>query len=190
MRTRYVTSFAVIAALTAACGSTVQTTQSTVGVAPTGVGSTSGATSGDSALSVPSTAAGGTASGSVGGTTATGSGTTATGGTTPTGTGSTSGSPVGAGSTAHNGAAAVEAPGITATTMYFGDFYSQQTAAIDRGIGASGAAPSYDSRDVENSFIKYANEHGGFAGRKLEAIYYNLNLANSRPAEDAAACAQ
>src|SRR5207302_4966680 len=180
MRTRYVTSFAVIAALTAACGSTVQTTQSTVGVAPTGVGSTSGATSGDSSLSVPSTAAGGTASGSVGGTTATGSGTTATGGTTPTGTGSTSGSPVGAGSTAHSGAAAVEAPGITASTIYLGFEYSSSTAAADRAVGAAGAAPSYDFRDVINAAVDYANKHGGFAGRMLKGVYYDVNVANPK----------
>src|SRR3954462_10596062 len=58
------------------------------------------------------------------------------------------------------------APGITATTIYAGFYYSSDAAAGDRAIGAAGAAQSYDTRDMYRAVIDYANKHGGFAGRK------------------------
>ena len=191
MRTRYATSLAVVAALTAACGSTVQTTQSTVGLSPSGVASSPGAISGDAGLTGPGTAA----SAAAGATTRRGS----VAGTTP---GSTSGagtSPVGGGTPAagtinnsHNrpGEISAAAPGITADTINLGFEYSTTTGAADRAIGAAGAAPSYDFRNVMNAAIDYANKNGGFAGRKLKGIYYDINVANPRESEDQAACAK
>jgi hypothetical protein len=181
---------AVIAALAAGCGSTVQQSESAVGVAPNGVVSSSGTTSGDSALSVPTggTASGpgvNTAAGAGGPVTATG--TAAGGGTTPAGSGTTSGS--GKSSNA-GGDPAVAAPGITDSTVYLGFEYSSSAAAADRAIGAAGAAPTYDFRDVLNAAMGYANNHGGFAGRKMEGVYYDVNVANPKESEDQAACAK
>src|SRR5213078_4448944 len=44
-------------------------------------------------------------------------------------------------------------PGITSQYMFLAAAYSSQSAAGDRAIGASGAAPSYDTRDVYNAVI-------------------------------------
>lgn len=84
---------------------------------------------------------------------------------------------------------AAKAPGITKTAIYIGVGYSSQAAAGDRAIGAAGAAPSYDTRDVFNATIDYANKHGGFAGRKLKALYYDYNLTTDNDTQDQSACA-
>jgi len=83
------------------------------------------------------------------------------------GGGSSGGAPAG-GNAAHVSSKflAAKAPGITNTTIYVGVGYSSQSAAGDRAIGAAGAAPSYDYRNVFNSIADYANKHGGFAGRR------------------------
>lgn len=197
MRTPYVTGLAVIAALTAACSSTVQPNQSAVGLAPGGVGSTAGTTSGDSGFTVPSTAAGGgtAAAGGTSATSSTGSAVIGTGSSpagTTTGTGQTSST---GGTTTRSGGSApgspaVEAPGITASTIYLGFEYSTTSGGVDKAIGAAGAAPSYDFRDVMNAAIDYANKNGGFAGRKLQGVYYDINVANNRQSEDQAACSK
>jgi hypothetical protein len=187
MRRQVPLVLALAAALAAGCGSTVQQSTSTLAPGDTGLGASPGTTSGDSGLSVPSTTSGGL---TAGGTTGTTSGTTATGtttGTTSTGTTSTSGATTSGGS---GSTTLATGPGITDTTIYYGDIYSSQLAAADTAIGASGDAPSYDTRDVENAVVDYANKHGGFAGRQLKVIYYDLKLSNPRPSEDAAACAK
>jgi hypothetical protein len=84
---------------------------------------------------------------------------------------------------------AARAPGITKDTVYFGFGYSSQAAAGDRAIGAAGAAPSYDTRNVFNATIDYANKHGGFAGRKLKGLYYDYNLTTDNDTQDQSACA-
>jgi hypothetical protein len=84
---------------------------------------------------------------------------------------------------------AAKAPGITKDYIYIGVGYSSQAAAGDRAIGAAGAAPSYDTRNVFNATIDYANKHGGFAGRKLKAIYYDYNLTTDADTQDQSACA-
>ena len=184
MRRPVAVTVALTAALIAGCGSTAQTTGTTLGTAPTGVGATAGAT-GDSGLSAPSTSTG------AGGLTATGTATGGvTAGTAPGTTGSTTSS-TGSGASGGSGAnTAATGPGITSTTIYYGDIYSSQLAAADAAIGAGGDAPSYDTRNYENAIVNYANKHGGFAGRQLEVIYYDLKLSNPRPSEDAAACAK
>ena len=175
-----------LAGLTA-CGSTVQS-----------AGTVGGTTS--DALSAPGTTAPSAAAGdglSVPGTT--GSGTTATGttavpgatgtGTTGTTTTSTGSGPItsGGGST---GVVPSSSAGVTDTKAFIGVGVSSQAAAGDRAIGASGAAPSYDTRDVVNAVIDYANKHGGFAGRKLEAIFYDYNLTDDQTAQDQSSCAK
>ncbi len=41
-----------------------------------------------------------------------------------------------------------------------------------------------------NTAIRYANSHGGFAGRKLEPIYYDYSLTDDQSTQDQAACAR
>jgi hypothetical protein len=172
-------------ALLTGCGSTVQTSGSAAVVGTDGLTAPSGtapSTAAGDGLSVPSTgpgsvAAGTTAPGTVG------SGTT-------TGTTTTSGNrPVtsGGGST---GLTPSRAPGVTNSKVYIGIPTSSQAAAGDRAIGAAGAAPSYDGRDVINAVVDYANKHGAFAGRQLEPIYYDYNLTDDTNSQDQAACAK
>ena len=82
-----------------------------------------------------------------------------------------------------------KAPGITSSTVYIGIFYSSQAASANRALGAGGAAATYDTRDVFNATIDYANKHGGFAGRKLKALYYDYDLTGDTNTEDQSACA-
>ena len=81
------------------------------------------------------------------------------------------------------------APGVTATKIFVGLFYSSQSAAADRAIGAGGASPSYDTRDVYNAVINYANAHGGFGGRQLAPYFYDLNLTTDTSTQYQTACA-
>src|SRR5581483_5951858 len=83
-----------------------------------------------------------------------------------------------------------KAPGITKDTIYIGISYSSQAAAADRALGAAGAAPSYDQRNVVNVVIDYANKHGGFAGRKLKPVYYDRSVTNDASTEDQSTCAR
>src|SRR4051794_36666270 len=87
-----------------------------------------------------------------------------------------SGGPVASGGSSPTGAVRATGPGITATKMFIGIWFSSQAAEGDRAIGAAGAAASYDERDVVNAVIKYPNSHGGFAGRQLEPLYYDYNV--------------
>ena len=171
------------AATLAACGSTVQMGP-TAGGAPAqgGLSAPSGApvqpgTVGSSPGAVP----GGTSVGAPGGVT---SGTT---GTTSTGT-TSGGSTAGAKRTTSSSGVVANAAGITADTVYVGVGYSSQTASADRAIGASGAAPSYDFRNVYNAVVDYANSHGGFAGRKLKPLYYDFNLSDPQDQQQQSAC--
>ena len=185
-RTKLVVPVIAVAALGLAsgCGSTVQTSgpaavAGTEGLAAPSSGAPSAAAGG---LSVPSAGPGAVA----GGTTAVG----ATAGTsTTTGTTSTSGSaPItsGGGST---GLTPSRAPGVTNSKVYMGIPTSDQAGSADKAIGAAGAAPSYKQSEIINAIVKYANAHGGFAGRQLEPLYYDYNLTDDANAQDQAACA-
>lgn len=163
----------------AACGSTIAGSHSQGG----------SSTSGLSAPSQQAGAAGAGGSGLSGGTVgvgATGPASQANGLGGSTTAGAVSG-PSGGGSS--SGLIPANAPGVTASTIYIGIGYSSSANAGDTAIGAAGAGSTYDARDVTNSVFAYANAHGGFAGRKLQAIYYDYNIANDRTAEDATACA-
>ncbi|HET7530418.1 MAG TPA: hypothetical protein VFJ98_05615 [Mycobacteriales bacterium] len=182
------TGFATGAVVTlTACGSTVQMGPTAAGSQQLGSGQ---------GLSVPSGAPGqgGAVSSAPGGAPpggAPGAGGVASGpGATSTG-GSQSGAATSTGahrSTSSSGVVA-NAPGVTADTIYVGVKYSSQSGSADRAIGASGAAPSYDFRNVMNAVIDYANAHGGFAGRKLKALYYDYNLSDPQDSQDQSACA-
>jgi hypothetical protein len=80
-------------------------------------------------------------------------------------------------------------PGITDKYIYVGVGYSSQSAAGDRAIGGAGAAPSYDARDVFNSVVDYANNHGGFAGRRLKPLYRDFSLTEDFNTQWQSACA-
>src|SRR5436190_18709494 len=176
------TGAAALAVVTAtACGSTVQVGPGGAVVAPQagqsgGLSVPTTGTQPGSALSAPPA---GSAPGAL-------SGPAATSGTT-SGSTLSSGRTAGSRTTSRTGVVA-QAPGVTATTVTMGIGYSSQSAAGDRAIGAAGAAPSYDTRDVFNAAIKYANEHGGFAGRKLQPIYYDYNLTDPADQQDQSAC--
>jgi len=178
------TALMALSLLGAACGSTVRASSG-------GHGSTS------SGLGLPSQSANAPGSGGAG----------ATGGSGGSGTGSAGGDLSASGGAGYDsgGSAAsgtgpaasgvtsklvpASAPGVTGTTIYLGASYSSQSAQGDRAIGAAGAAPSYDARNVLNTVINYANAHGGFAGRKLQALYYDYNLTTDTNTQDQSACA-
>jgi len=80
-------------------------------------------------------------------------------------------------------------PGFTSKYVYIGEAYSPESAAGDRAIGAAGAAPSYDIRNVWNAAIDYANRHGGFAGRQMKALFFEINLTEDFNTQLQAACA-
>lgn len=179
---------AVITLLAAGCGSTVQ------GVVT--------AQHGDAALQAPNgqvLPSGGAVAGpgganaagggiGAGGTTGT-TGTSGTGGTTPAGSTATgSSATTGGGATTGTGPAGTVGPGITKSTIFIGASYSSQTASADSAIGAAGASPSYDFRNVMNAVIDYANNHGGFAGRKMKALYYDENLSTPQDVQDQSEC--
>ncbi len=84
---------------------------------------------------------------------------------------------------------AAHAPGVTDKTIYIGVGYSSQSAAGDKAIGAAAAGPTYDTRNVFNAIISYANAHGGFAGRALKPLYYDYNLTTATSTQDQSACA-
>jgi hypothetical protein len=185
--TRIVGVLAAPALVAAACGSTVKT----------GAG---GRSPGSSGLALPSVSANGggaqatNQSGATGGATGgyNGGALSATGGASYGGATDT-GSPNGGGTATPNGVTSklvpASAPGVTNTTIYIGASYSSQSAQGDKAIGAAGAAPSYDGRNVLDTIINYANAHGGFAGRKLQALYYDYNLTTDSNTQDQSACA-
>src|SRR3954454_9825616 len=171
-----------LATLTA-CGSTVRGGPTAAG-APNGQG-LSAPTAAPGQPGAVATAPGGSLSGPAAGAPGSVSGRGAT--STTTGSSTTGASAGTRRSTSDTGVVATAA-GITADTVYTGVGYSSQEASADSAIGASGAAPSYDSRNVMNAVINYANAHGGFAGRKLKALYYDFNLTDPQDVQQQAAC--
>jgi hypothetical protein len=173
-----------VAVTLAACGSTVQMGSNAA------VGTTA-----QGGLSAPTGAPGqpGVVGGSAPAGTLTGGGTTGPGGTTgqtgTTGAGTTSsGATTGAKQTTSNSGVVADAPGFTSDSVDIGVGYSSQQGSADKAIGASGAAPSYDYRNVMNAVIDYANAHGGFAGRKMKPLYYDFNLSDPQDQQQQSAC--
>jgi hypothetical protein len=184
-RTRRIGWALLVVGLTAGCGTTVDlaATPATTGAAgdtltvPT---ATPGASLAPG-VTAPGDVTGGVQSGVSGGGTAPGA----------VATGAPSGGyvvPPAPRSGGEGGVPAAAAPGITDTKVYLGLVYSDDAAAANRAIGASGAAASYDTRDVFNAVIRYANAHGGFAGRQAEGIYYDLSVTEDLSVQAQAAC--
>ena len=163
---------AVLVIMTAAaCGSTVQ-------VDKLGAGNNAGA-GGSQSLSIASPGAASpgtvasTAPGGSGVPGATGPGTMA-GGSYAGGSGAaTSGN-----AAAPSGNQAGDGPGVTATTINFGAAYDPDAAAADSAIGAAGANPG-DIKAETEAVVKYVNDHGGVAHRKLNPIWYKQSVYDS-----------
>jgi len=164
--------------LAAGCGTTVSgTTAISGGGGGLGSGPSSNSTS---SLSTTNGATGANApTGGVGSTQA----------QSPTASGGSSSAGVAGGSSAGAATVPSHAPGVTGTAIYIGVEYCSSCGTEDGVIGAAGAAPSYDYRNVFNAMANYANTHGGLAGRKLVPIYYDYNATTDVSAQDQAACA-
>ncbi|HZU73033.1 MAG TPA: hypothetical protein VE990_09720 [Acidimicrobiales bacterium] len=184
-RSGWMVGLGVLAMVAGACGSTVKASSGGHGSNSSGLGLPSaGNSSGGGAAGGTlngATPANGYNGGALSGTQSGGSGGSYSAG----GTGGGGGSVNGVTSTL----VPASGPGITNSTVYIGLPYSSQSAQADRAIGAAGAAPSYDARNVYNAVINYANAHGGFAGRKLQALYYDYNLTTDFNTQDQASCA-
>jgi len=167
----------------AACGTTVSTTGSSTSsvsgslTAPNPGASAVGGSGAPGAITGTTGITGTTTGGTVGGVGSSAATTTGYSGATSTAAGGPA------------GLVPAAAPGVTAKNVFIGIPYSSQGAAGDKEIGAAGAAPSYDERDVFNAVITYANAHGGFAGRQLQALYYDFNLTDDASTQDQSACA-
>ncbi|MEA2535677.1 MAG: hypothetical protein QOJ93_3488 [Actinomycetota bacterium] len=199
MRRRLLPAVMATLLTTAACGSTVQTTADGVtqaggtGTGANGLGTTDAAGTsagpgvsggnrpvGPGRIGTRGAGPAGGLSDGVGNAASSGSG-----GSSPSGTGTQTGSTSGP-----RGPVRAAAPGITAKTIYIGVGYSSQTAAGDKALGAGGAAPSYNTPDVVNAALDYANKHGGYAGRQMKAIYYDYDLTADTSGQDQSACAR
>lgn len=151
-------------AVATACGTTVAGTSA--GTAPAGQGlsvPSPGAT-GAAGLSLPSAAAS--------------SGSGLTGGST--GTAGVSGSTAGSSSVAAPGTVSGSAtssgngPGITPTTIYVGEDWDPNLATADAAIGAASGDPG-DVHAETNAMIKYINDHGGVAHRKVVPVWHKIS---------------
>ncbi|HET6874897.1 MAG TPA: hypothetical protein VFH70_08975 [Acidimicrobiales bacterium] len=208
-KVRWLAGLGALAMLTASCGTTLKTTagrsngssnrlsmpsqggDNGTGVTGAGAGATPVGASGGSVGGLPGVSGGsGSYVGATGGGTSGGS--VATGGGNSGGGGGTGGGGVSSGGGSNgstSGLVPASAPGVTNQNVYIGIAYSSQSAAGDKAIGAAGAAPTYDERNVANAVINYANSHGGFAGRKLVPLYYDINLTTDTNTQEQSACA-
>ena len=186
-RTRWAgAAMAATALLTAGCGTTVKTGAASPNNSNLSLGGTNSPSpgAGQGATSTTATGAGGAVpqSGGLSSSGQAGSG-------SPSGSGPSGGPGPTISAPPTSKLTPANAPGVTAKYIYVGIPYSSQAAAGDSAIGAAGAAPSYDERSVFNSVIDYANAHGGFAGRQLVPLYYNVSLTENTDTQYEAACA-
>ncbi|HET6809713.1 MAG TPA: hypothetical protein VFH50_01735 [Acidimicrobiales bacterium] len=192
VRTRRIAALGAVVALAAACGTTAN--KNAAGHSGSSGGSTGGTLNASGGQSTTTSGAGGALS-STGGAAGTGGSSSGGGGTSGSGSGGSGtgtgggGAPTGGGSAPTSKFVSAAAPGVTNQTVYIGLTYSSNEGAADKAIGVAGAAPSYDMRNVWNATIAYANSHGGFAGRKLSPIYYDISVTGDVSTQEQAACA-
>lgn len=187
--------------LTAACGSTVQTSGDAVlggaqagaagqGLTPVGPDGLSvqqpGSTTAGTLTTGGGSAGAGTFSGpsTQGGTAGGGStGEAATGGS---GSGGTAG---GAGTAAgpSGGGAFVGGPGVTATQIKLGIPYCTDCSTADAALGADGE-DSGDQRRYYQAAIDDVNSRGGVLGRKLIPVFHAVSVSDNIEASQQAAC--
>lgn len=181
--------------MTAACGSTVQSSGDALlggqagavqqGLAP---GGTDGLTT-----TVPGTSTDGTVTsgtGSSGSGTVTGPGTTSgTTGGTATGPGTTSGTTSGSGTAAGaaGGKPVLQGPGVSDTEIKLGLPYCSDCAAANAAVGAGGEDPG-DTRRYYQAVLDEVNARGGVLGRKLVPVYHEISASQNIDASSQAMC--
>jgi hypothetical protein len=109
------------------------------------------------------------------------------GGGTGGGTGSTGGTAGGGGPAASGGGSGAAAsgamgPGIAADTIKIGIAYADDAEEANRALGAAGATQTSFRRAYE-AMIKYVNQHGGAANRKLVPVFHKLSVTSTEPYE-------
>jgi hypothetical protein len=109
------------------------------------------------------------------------------GGTVSGGTGGAGGGPAAAGGGSGGGGSGAAAsgamgPGISANTIKIGIAYADDAEEANRALGAAGATQTSFRRAYE-AMIKYVNEHGGAANRKLEPVFHKLSVTSTEPYE-------
>ena len=176
----------LILALTG-CGSTVQPGTQTASGGQVG-GPAAGTSTGG--LGAPTSGGqGAPGTGSVIGTTG-GAGTTGGG---PTGAGATGSSATGGATGTTSAGAATAVPSSTQAKtgpLKLGVLDASSPAAAASATGAGNPA-GVDPVAITRGFIRYYNDHGGMAGRKLEPIEYTINPTSSSYESDlSAACAK
>jgi hypothetical protein len=172
---------ALVVLLSAGCGSTV---------------AGGGAVSPANGLGVPAAAGAGATAGSSGSAGAPGA---TSGLSAPSGIGSSAtagggahtqpGAPTSTGSTAPVAGTAVSAPGITGTTIYIGASYVADAAAADSALGTTGLNPG-NTQDEANVLIRYMNNHGGIAHRKIVPIWFEGSATQNVQNEYQQACSK
>lgn len=171
-----------LVSLATACGSTVQLSSSVPGEA------------GEGALGAPGSAMEGPAPGasSPGGTSTQGT----TGGVAAPSAGADASTSAGAGSTGTTGSTpgqtapgdAVALPGVTKSTITVG------VVAADPSTSETFENAGYKEASLGNepanwrAMAKEINDHGGIAGRRLELVFYLVNLTESPATQGQAAC--
>src|SRR5436305_395965 len=188
MNRRLLATGAVLVALLTGCGTTVSGTTAAGDAANSGTTS-SDALSAPSAGAVPgSTSAGSTASGVAGGSASSGqplipghTGSVGSPGAGGTGT---------AGGTTGTGTAQKLGIGITPTTVTIGVVYTSGDDTANKALGNN--LTTGDQQADGQAVIDDINAHGGVAGRKLKAVWYDYQETDSRPYTtiDSEACAK
>jgi hypothetical protein len=187
----------------AACGSTVPLSDGQV-AASGDAGSTDlafddGLSLDDDGMALPdadgqpgAAGAGGAGAGASGGTAGGGGGAGAgAGGATGAGTaasGTAGGGGGGQGSASRGGAASSgAAPGLTGSTIKLGLEYSGDSSETNSTIGVD--VSTGNPRANYDTLIKYYNDRGGIAGRKIEPVYYEYSAMRDMGPQQQAACA-
>lgn len=83
------------------------------------------------------------------------------------------------------------APGVTATTIYVGSYYTKNQGAANAALGVGGFDQG-DAREPQNVMIDEINKQGGLLGRKIVPIYYGYDATSTQTADqqNQAACAK
>lgn len=191
----------VVATIAAACGTTVPLNEQGAPVAAgteavafdDGLGMPAPGTADGAATggSVPGTTGGAGSTGSTagGGQASGGSGAAPAGGGAPAGGSTASGPGSGSGSASGSGGAAApagKAPGLTETTIKIGLEYVSDSSEANAALGenVSGGDPKANYK----ALVDYYNARGGFAGRKIEPVYYEYSAFRELGPQQQAAC--
>jgi ABC-type branched-subunit amino acid transport system substrate-binding protein len=184
---RHITALIAIVSLTAACGSTVQYSNTTTAVGQNPSGVTSTGTSGGLVTTATSGELTGGTSGSTSGQVLSGS-TAATSSTGSTAGGTTTGV---VGPTVPAGAGPESGRGFTRTTLKIGVGTSSDYNSFASSTGLKGLSYDGDPSVWFAALVSDINRHGGILGRKVELVTYDYNTAqelNNPAAANQQAC--